>query len=510
MREPDMVPIKQKVEEVVSSNDSKKELLKSTGILGFAQIVIILFGVIRVKVVAVLLGPVGVGISGIYQSLADLLRTATGLGLWGSAVRDISASAATKNQQRISETSKILSVWIWFTGATGMLLAIVFCRQLSQWAFGTSDYSRGIAILSVGILLTSLAEGQYAVLQGLRQIRNLAKAQIFSAFIALVGSVIIYWFWGMAGIIPVLLLTPLASLIWYRHYTRAIKMVPVKLRFQEIYKKGKSMAVLGFFLSMNALASTATLFLVRSFITYKSNVTAVGYFTASWAISFMYLSAIFGAMSSDYYPRLSAVQHDHPRMRKLINEQIEITLLIAVPAIIVMITYVDIIVRLFYSKDFSISAQILVWQLSGDFFKALVWPMGFVRLAKGKGKVYLFTELAWNLIYIASVYVLWPYIGILSTGVSFLIAFVAQTAIVYIFTQKLIDFRFSSEVIGYLFVLFPLTLAAFCIHKLLPGVYGHLLGGIVSLVAICFSFIKLKKIIPLEGILIKIGIKKKR
>lgn len=495
-------------ERAVSAN-SKKQLLKSTGILGSAQLIIILFGVVRVKVLAVLLGPVGVGIAGIYQSLADLLRTATGLGLWGSAVRDISTSAATGNQKTVAETRKILSVWIWFTGLAGMLLAIIFCRQLSQWAFDSSDYSGGIAILSVGILLTSLSEGQYAVLQGLRQIRALAKAKIFSAFVVLIGSVVIYWFWGMAGIIPVLLLTPLASFIWYRHYTRRIEMVPVKLSFREIYQRGKSMAVLGFFLSMNALASTATLFLVRSFITYRSDLTTVGYFTAAWAVSFMYLSAIFGTMSSDYYPRLSAVQNDHPQMRRLINEQVEITLLITAPAIIMMITYVDVIVRLFYSKEFGLAAQILVWQLAGDFFKALVWPMGFARLAKGKGKTYLLTELVWNVVYLTFVVVLWPYVGILSTGVSFLIAFVVQLAIIYRLTQKLIAFRFSREVLNCLFVLFPLFLVAFSAHKFLSGFYAYFLGSIVSLAAAYFSFIKLKRLIPIEGLLSKMGLKKK-
>ena len=75
----------------MSEQDSKKQILKSTGILGFAQIFIILIGIIRVKVLAVLLGATGVGIAGLFQTTIDLLKSATGFGLGFSAVRDIAA-----------------------------------------------------------------------------------------------------------------------------------------------------------------------------------------------------------------------------------------------------------------------------------------------------------------------------------------------------------------------------------------------------------------------------------
>lgn len=168
----------------------------------------------------------------------------------------------------------------------------------------------------------------------------------------------------------------------------------------------------------------------------------------------------------------------------------------------------DVVVELFYSKGFGATAQILGWQLAGDFFKALVWPMGFVRLAKGKGKTFLLTELSWNVVYLLGVYLLWPSLGIVATGISFLIAFVVQFVLIFGLTYKLIGFRFNQANLNCLAVLFPLLLIAFSIHKLTSPPYSYLLGSATSLAALWFSYHHLKKIIPIDKILLKIGIRK--
>lgn len=87
---------------------SHKQILKATGILGGAQVIEILFRIARSKIVAVLLGPTGVGMIGLYQSTIDLVQKATGFGINFSAVRDIAEAAGTNDQRRISRAIMIL------------------------------------------------------------------------------------------------------------------------------------------------------------------------------------------------------------------------------------------------------------------------------------------------------------------------------------------------------------------------------------------------------------------
>ena len=486
---------------------SKKQILKATGALGSAQLMITLIGVIKVKILAVLLGAVGVGVAGLYQNTMDIIRAATGLGLKSSAVRDIASSAATGDQIKISETIKVLRSWAWFTGIVGMLVTILFCKSISRITFGSTDYAWGVATLSVSVLLVSITEGQSVLLQGLRKIGDMSKARVGSSLLGLIGAVIIYWVWGMRGIVPALLFSALAGLICNWHYSSKIVTVQVSLALKAIFRQGKSMATLGFYLSIKWITGLGVMYLVRAFVAKGAGLASVGYFVAAYSISYIYLSSIFGAMGSDYYPRLSAVQEDHSKLRELVNEQIEVSLLITAPIIIGMVTFIDVVVNIFYSREFGPTINILDWQLLGDFFKTLAWPLGFILLAKGKGKHYLFIEISWNAFYLLGVYLLWDRFGIVATGIAFLVSFILNMLVVYVLAWRIIGFRFSQTIVREILIFFPLLLAAFLALKIVGKPWSYLIGGCACIFATLYSYNKLKMLLPIEKIFRKLRVR---
>ena len=71
----------------MDDNQVKKELLKSTSIIGGTQIFIILLGIFRTKIIALLLGPAGLGFLGLLQSIVDIVRSSTSFGINYSAVK---------------------------------------------------------------------------------------------------------------------------------------------------------------------------------------------------------------------------------------------------------------------------------------------------------------------------------------------------------------------------------------------------------------------------------------
>lgn len=490
--------------------DSKKQILKSTGVLGFSQLIVIIVGIARVKVLAVLLGATGVGIAGLYQNTIDLIRAATGLGIGASGVRDIATSAATGDQQKLSGSIKVLHFWSWLTGILGMLVAILFSRQLSLWAFDSPDYAWGIAVLSIAILFSSLSEAQSALLQGVRKIRAMAAARVAAAVAGLLGSVVIYYIWGVRGIVPAVLFVAVVGWVWNWFYTRSIITVPVAMAPKQVFRRGKAMVVLGIYLTLGSVLGKGVMYLVRSFLVHEGGLESVGYFVAAWSISYMYLSAVFNAMVGDYFPRLSAVQNDHPQMARLVNQQAEVAILIVAPIVTLMVSLIEIVVRVFYSKEFGTTAQILNWQLLGDFFKALSWPMGFILIAKGKGRIFLLMEFAWSAVYVLGVYVLWPHMGIAATGVSFLTAYAIYTGILVWVSRRLINFRLSPLVLRHVAVFLPLLLLAFLAQQFLGRFYGPLAGSIAAVFAAFYSFHWLKDILPLHKLASRLGFRKTR
>jgi O-antigen/teichoic acid export membrane protein len=492
----------------MGGEESKKQILKSTGILGSAQLINIIVGIIRVKVLAILLGATGVGIAGLYQTTIDLIRSVTGFGIGYSAVRDIAASVATKDERKVAIAITVLRKWSWATGILAMFVTVIFSKQLSFMAFGNKDHAIGIATLSVGLLIAAISSGQSALLQGFRMIGDMAKANVLGAIIGLILAVAIYYFLGIKGIVPALLVAYLLNLLINWYFSRRITILSINLSSTEIFKKGSSMAKLGFFMTIAGLSGTCTMFLIRSFLMKQDGLTTVGHFVAAWSISSMYISAIFNAMGADFFPRLSGVQHDSDSVTKLVNEQLEVAILISAPIIIGMISFIDVVVHIFYSKDFGPTAEILNWQLLGDFFRVLGWPIGLIILAKGRGGIFICTEICWNLLFFLGVYFGWDLFGIQITGIAFLASYILYALLLYAISRKLVLFTLSYKVKRAILVFLSLLVLSFLSVSYFAQDLRYAVCSMLTLIACIYSIKGLKEIINIMGLLKRLGVSK--
>lgn len=480
----------------MNEQESKKQILKSTGILGSVQVLIILVGMIRIKALAVLLGPVGVGIAGIYQTTLSIISSATNLGLNFSGVREIAVANSSGDTSRVSKTRLVLTRWSWLTGVFGMLITLILCKPLSRWSFGTESYTWGIAALSLAVMLSAVTGGMNAWLQGMRRIGDMAKANLLGSLIGLIGAVAIYFAWGINGIVPALLFTICTNLVVAWWFVRKIDSPKTIIGVAATYREGLFMARLGFFMVVTTVLNNGFMYLVRTYVSQQGGLQAAGHFVAAWTISSTYIAAIFGAMGADYYPRLSGMQHDHEGMKKLVNDQAEVALLITVPLLIGMVSFIEPIVTLFYSTDFEATASILKWQLCGDFIKILGYPLGFVLLAKAKGKLVIATELLWNFVYLGLVFFGWKIWGIQSTGIAFLLAYLVNVSIVFLIVKKTIGFAWSKNILRYFLIFLPLLAFAFLnTYFVTERWQQHVLGTALSLGAALFSFRHLKSIV---------------
>ena len=86
-----------------SKQSSYRSIFKATSLFGSVQVFQIIIQVVKSKFIAVLLGPAGVGIIGLYQSGVQLVQNITNMGLASSAVRDVSVAFGLKDYNRINQ-----------------------------------------------------------------------------------------------------------------------------------------------------------------------------------------------------------------------------------------------------------------------------------------------------------------------------------------------------------------------------------------------------------------------
>ena len=87
-----------------SDNKSYKQIIKSTSIMGGSTAITIVLRIIRMKVLAVLLGPSGVGIIGIFDSITGLVNSLAGMGIGSSGIRQIAEANASGDHEKIART----------------------------------------------------------------------------------------------------------------------------------------------------------------------------------------------------------------------------------------------------------------------------------------------------------------------------------------------------------------------------------------------------------------------
>ena len=91
---------------------------------------------------------------------------------------------------------------------------------------------------------------------------------------------------------------------------------------------------------------------------------------------------------------------------------------ILVPTIGLLLLFKDLVIRILYTGDFQIVEGYLLWSVPGVLFKAVSWSMGFILLAKGKGPLFLVTEIVSAVMNLALNFIGYKYIGLQGIGIA--------------------------------------------------------------------------------------------
>lgn len=463
------------------------QILKSSSIVGGAQGINYLIGMVRTKVVAVLLGPSGVGLVGLYISATSLVGVITGLGIGTSGVREVAEAHASGDAARVARTVHTLRRACWVSGLFGWFLTIALAYPLSVWTFGSGERAVAVALLGVTLLLSSVAGGQTALLQGARRIGDLARLNVISVLVGTITAVAIYAWLGERGIVPVLIATALVNVGFSWWFARCVPITPVAMAWAETWQHSKRLIRLGLAFMWGALLTAAVTLAIQSLIVRNLGLDANGVYQAAWAISGMFAGFILGAMATDFYPRLTAVAHDHEQVNRLINEQTEIGILLALPGLLGTLAFAPWIMRIFYTAKFLPGAELLPWFVLGIFGQVISWPMGFAVVAQGAAGWYVAIETSANILRFVLSLVLLQWLGLWGTALAIPLLYVFVTALVYWVCRRLTGFRWAAASLKLLATSAALVLAGFAAQKWLPGYFGIAAGGVLTAVACVFT-----------------------
>ena len=292
---------------------SYRRILKSSSIIGGASVANILISLARTKVLAILLGPVGIGLVSLFRALLTTGTTVATFGLDIVGTRQIAEADAQQNERALAVARRAI---FWSTvvlACAGALVMWGFRRLIAQRVLGSAADSAIVGWLALGVALSVGGVSFGALIQGMRRIGDIARVTIYSAIVNTVVGILVIWRWGNPAIVYYVLITPLATFFLGWWYVSRLPKVPAQaISLAEMRAQWKMLFVIGLPFMGGALATALVQLWIRVDVTNVLGAAALGQFQASWNITTQYLTLALGAMGADYYPRLTGVVHDRP------------------------------------------------------------------------------------------------------------------------------------------------------------------------------------------------------
>jgi PST family polysaccharide transporter len=483
---------------VSGRNHTYGQILKSSALIGGSSVLNIGLGIVRTKAMALLLGPAGIGLLGIYGSIADLARTIAGMGINSSGVRQIAEATSSGDNTRIARTVTTLRRVALLLGILGGLLLVAFCLPVAHLSFGQNGNAGAVALLSLAVLFGAVSSGQIALVQGMRRIADLARANVWGGLYGTLLSILIIYFLRKDGVVPALVCVAAMGIVTSWWYSRKIRVERVAMRLADISAEVSALLKLGLVFMASAFMAMGVAYLVRIIVLRKMGEDAAGFYQSAWTLGGLYVGFILQAMGADFFPRLTAVAHDHVECNRLVNEQAEVGLLMAGPGVLGTLTFAPLVIQVFYSAKFGPAVEILRWICLGMILRVASWPMGFIPVAKGARQAFFWSELVGNAVQVALVWYCLQRFGLNGTGIAFFGSYVFFWFLVYAIVRSMSGFRWSAanKEIGLLYgVLIGVVFVAWYV---LPRPLMVVGGSGITLLAGVYSLKKLCMLVPLD------------
>ena len=487
-------------------------ILKYAGLFGSIQALNIGVGLLRNKLVALILGPLGMGLASLFNSTIQLLCNTVNLGIPMSGVREVAVAYEKGSKDELARAVANVRTICGIMAVVGMLLCVLLARLLDRWTFSWGDHTLHFVLLSPTVGMTIMTGGEMAILKGMQRLKALARISVYQVFAVLFLSVPMYYVWGQAAIVPVISLVAFSQLmltLWVSWKWRKeridseeaaddgneSKMTLVQSVRLHLKSVDMRLVRVGSAFVLSGVMASGADFLIRAYINKVSSLDDVGLFNAGFVLLNLYAGMVFASMETDYYPRLSSmsVNDNLAEMRGIVNRQVEATMLMIAPMLVALMVMMPIVMPVLYSNEFIPVVGMVQIGLLCMYFRAAYLPVEYISLARASSHIYLIQECVSAVL--LAVFVVFGYLqwGLWGAGVGLAAAYLVELLFVLVYSYVHFDYFMSREALVHLLVQLLIGMATYGVVSLADSAL-YWAGGIgCTLLSLCYSVAVMRK-----------------
>jgi PST family polysaccharide transporter len=256
------------------------------------------------------------------------------------------------------------------------------------------------------------------------------------------------------------------------------------------------MVNLGVAFLVASLLTALTTWVIQTMLAKGYGNDALGHYAAAFRVSGFFVAFVLSAMSIDFFPRLATVSADNAKMSRLINEQVEVGVLLSVPALTGMLCFADWVIPAFYSHSFDQAVPMFRWLVLGCLGRVFSWPLGAVFMAKGESGKLIISEILAASVHVGGVWLGLRYFGPVGAAVGFFAMYLLYFIALYAILARWIQFRFTNELLIITLLVVVVVAVSTSLSAYLPMVGSLAAGGIITVMV---SYLSLQRLVSLLG-----------
>lgn len=430
-----------------------KKIIKSTSYLVSSKIVQFVLGVVKAKFGAVLLGTTGMGIYSQVNYLSQMISQITLLSMNDGLVKQI---AQNKEHPGFKDVLKGLvrsySTLVFVTVLLSFAICIFFARPLTIFFLGDYNYLTYylLGVTCVPILIINSIS--FALLKSYKATKEISRANIFSAILSLCSFIPLVYFFSITGAVVAVVVNSAIILYINNYQSRKLIFKKLGIRFKEFFsaktekKYSKELLYFAMFGASSGLIYIGAESFCRSMVVNMIGVNKLGLYSPIVAWGGLLTGFITPAINVYLFPRFSECK-SNKEISGIINDYFYLITFLTIPFIFLAIPFRNILIELFYSKEFLDAGIYLPWHFIGLLFHMWWNIMVMVLTPTGRIKTHGIFITIMSLTNVAIVYFLVGRYGLYGWMFKFIIPYVLFTFLYFFYLYRIVHLRLTRKVV---------------------------------------------------------------
>lgn len=425
-----------------------KGVFKIIALFASVQVAIIITQIIRSKFISIYLGPDGIGLFSVYNSLFSFFFTLIGLGM-SQGILNVIPSLIREKLKNVNNYLPRINLFVLTTFLIFCVITFFLKDIISLFFFDNKDFASTVFYLMLGSIFTALATIRMSFIQSYKLNNIIVKIKMLHAIFSTVAAVSLIYFFKYDGILISILI---GSVIYYittlilSYKTLKFDVIIYKNIIHSINEKNfKQIFHVGITLLLGQFVGQIISNYGNLLVLNTGDMSDVGYWAAARTIIVNYAGLIFVALNIEFLPRISSLKNEIKLLKNNIELQLKALNIITLFLSVTLYVFSDLIIEILYSNDFLNASMIIKLASFSIPLNGVTYTLAYLHLIKNyKVKYVILNSIFPGLVFMISGYIFNTHFGIIGLGVTLTFTSVFHYLAVVFYVHKDLSINIKS------------------------------------------------------------------